>query len=122
MPKSVCFPVSPPSTLTLTGPTEPLKLYTPTTPTRVTRTASVIDMPATPTPAILTTSSHPPTPYSPVTGYILSASFEQLGWNRAVIPGSGVGFGVGLAAGLGFEEKLRRKEGESSCLSVDPHV
>lgn len=67
-------------------------------------------------------SSHPPTPCSPVTGYILSASFEQLGWNRAVIPGSGVGFGVGLAAGLGFEEELRRKEGGSPCLSVDPRV
>lgn len=98
-----------------------MKLYTPTTPTRVTRTASVNDMPATPTLAIPATSSHPPTPYSPVTGYILSASFEQLGWNRAAIPGSGVGFGVGLAAGLGFEEELRRKEGGSPCLSVDPH-
>ncbi|KAE8542717.1 hypothetical protein D1P53_001499 [Cryptococcus gattii VGV] len=120
--KSVCFPISPPTTLNFTEPTEPVKLSTPTMPTRVTRTASVIDMPTTPTPAIPTTSSHPPTPYSPVTGYILSASFEQLGWNRAVIPGSGVGFGVGLAAGLGFDEEHRRKEGGSSCLSVDPHV
>lgn len=31
--RSVCFSVSPPSTLTLTEPTEPVKLYTPTTPT-----------------------------------------------------------------------------------------
>lgn len=79
-------------------------------------------MPATPTLTTPTKSSSPPTPYSPVTAYILSAPLDQLGWGRAIIPGFGVGFGGALADGHGFEEGLRRKKEVAFLLGADPRV
>lgn len=79
-------------------------------------------MPATPTLAAPTKSSSPPTPYSPVTAYILSAPLDQLGWGWATIPGFGAGFGGGLADGHGFEDGLGRKKEVASLLGADPRV